>query len=86
MKSEQVLVCRHCGREITQNPYLGDVNPDHVRQLVEPDAPSLEILHGSGREYDTFCNKEHYLKWLQEERHRLPAPPAHADSGPIESL
>jgi hypothetical protein len=65
---------------------LGDVNPDHVRQLVEPDAPSLEILHGSGREYDTFCNKEHYLKWLQEERHRLPAPPAHADSGPTESL
>ena len=81
-------VCRHCGREIRGEPYLGDVNPEHVRDyIVEPEAPSIEILHPEGRVYDTFCSKEHYVRWLHHERHRLPEIPPEEDRGcPDEGL
>ena len=39
--------------------------------------PSVEILHAEDRVYDTFCSKEHYIRWLKAERHRLPDPPPH---------
>lgn len=65
-------ICRFCGRETGFNPYLGDTNPEHVREIHNTSAPSVDILHAEDREYDTFCSKEHYLKWIREERHRLP--------------
>lgn len=86
MRANRPMTCRYCGREIEHNPYLGDVNPDHVRELILPDAPSLDILHGTGREYDAFCNKEHYVRWVHDERHRLPSPPEHEETGPTRSL
>jgi hypothetical protein len=70
-------ICRFCGREIQANPYLGDTNPEHVRAIRDPDMPSVEILHAEDRVYDTFCSKEHYIRWLKAERHRLPDPPPH---------
>jgi len=72
-------VCRHCGREIRGEPYLGDTNPEHVRDIIDPEAPSVEILHAEDRVYDTFCNKEHYIRWLHQERRRLPEPSPEED-------
>jgi len=63
--------CLYCGREIEENPYLGDTNPDHVLEIADAKAPSMDILHAEGREYDTFCSKEHYVKWVEGARKRL---------------
>jgi hypothetical protein len=63
--------CLYCGREIERNPYLGDTNPDHVLNIKDENAPSLELLYPENREYDTFCNKEHYVMWLKGAKRRL---------------
>ncbi len=67
----QVNTCLHCGREVGANPYLGDTNPDHVLEIRDVNAPSMEILHGEDREYDAFCGKEHYIAWLRAAKKRL---------------
>lgn len=65
-------ICRHCGKAILGSPYFGDTNPDHIRALADAKAPSLDLLHNEGRIYDTFCSKEHYVRWIEQEKKRLP--------------
>lgn len=64
-------VCLYCGSDTGPNPYLGDTNPDHVLGIAELEAPSLELLYPEHRQYDTFCSKEHYIRWLKGAKHRL---------------